>query len=145
VALGIAGFIARTQMNGVTAAGQTSFLPADSESTRAVDALQQASSGGEEVPVVIVFERRGGLTKADLRAIGRLGEGLNRLRLTGATPTIDPFSGEHRRLLGVQIGATVAFGVLLDTFLVRALLIPAITYRLGDRAWWPTRSRRDSY
>jgi RND superfamily putative drug exporter len=38
----------------------------------------------------------------------------------------------------VQIGATVAFGVLLDTFLVRALLIPAITYRLGDRAWWPS-------
>jgi len=41
----------------------------------------------------------------------------------------------------VQIGATVAFGVLLDTFLVRALLIPAITYRLGDRAWWPSRAR----
>jgi len=38
----------------------------------------------------------------------------------------------------VQIGATVAFGVLLDTFLVRALLIPAITYRLGNRAWWPS-------
>jgi putative drug exporter of the RND superfamily len=39
----------------------------------------------------------------------------------------------------IQIGATVAAGVLLDTFVVRALLIPAITYRLGDRAWWPSR------
>lgn len=39
----------------------------------------------------------------------------------------------------IQIGATVAVGVLIDTFLVRALLIPAITYRLGDRAWWPRR------
>ena len=39
----------------------------------------------------------------------------------------------------IQIGATVAIGVLLDTFIVRALLIPAITYRLGDRAWWPAR------
>jgi RND superfamily putative drug exporter len=38
----------------------------------------------------------------------------------------------------IQIGATVAAGVLLDTFVVRALLIPAITYRLGDRAWWPS-------
>ncbi|HEU4599036.1 MAG TPA: MMPL family transporter, partial [Solirubrobacterales bacterium] len=37
-----------------------------------------------------------------------------------------------------QVGATVAFGVLLDTFVVRALLVPAITYRLGDRAWWPS-------
>ncbi|HEX8050847.1 MAG TPA: MMPL family transporter, partial [Solirubrobacterales bacterium] len=44
----------------------------------------------------------------------------------------------------VQIGATVAFGVLLDTFLVRALLIPAITYRLGDRAWWPSRTASNS-
>ena len=43
----------------------------------------------------------------------------------------------------VQIGATVAFGVLLDTFVVRALLIPAITYRLGDRAWWPSRVDRE--
>jgi putative drug exporter of the RND superfamily len=40
----------------------------------------------------------------------------------------------------IQIGATVAVGVLLDTFIVRALLIPAITYRLGDRAWWPSRA-----
>ena len=42
----------------------------------------------------------------------------------------------------VQVGATVAAGVLLDTFVVRALLIPAITYRLGDRAWWPSRPER---
>jgi RND superfamily putative drug exporter len=39
----------------------------------------------------------------------------------------------------VQVGATVAIGVLLDTFVVRALLIPAITFRLGERAWWPGR------
>jgi RND superfamily putative drug exporter len=37
----------------------------------------------------------------------------------------------------VQIGATVAAGVLLDTFVVRSLLIPAITYLCGERAWWP--------
>jgi RND superfamily putative drug exporter len=41
----------------------------------------------------------------------------------------------------VQIGATVAVGVLLDTFVVRALLVPSITCRLGDRAWWPGRPR----
>jgi len=41
----------------------------------------------------------------------------------------------------VQIGAMVAIGVLLDTFVVRALLIPAITYLCGERAWWPGRAR----
>jgi RND superfamily putative drug exporter len=44
----------------------------------------------------------------------------------------------------VQIGATVAIGVLLDTFVVRALLIPAITYRLGERTWWPSRTASSS-
>ena len=37
----------------------------------------------------------------------------------------------------VQIGGTVALGILLDTFVVRALLVPTITHRLGGRAWWP--------
>jgi RND superfamily putative drug exporter len=41
----------------------------------------------------------------------------------------------------VQIGATVAIGVLLDTFVVRSLLIPAITYLCGERAWWPGAAR----
>jgi RND superfamily putative drug exporter len=36
-----------------------------------------------------------------------------------------------------QIGATVAFGILLDTFVVRALLVPALTVIAGERAWWP--------
>ena len=39
----------------------------------------------------------------------------------------------------IQVGATVAIGVLLDTFVVRATLIPAIAYRLGERTWWPSR------
>jgi RND superfamily putative drug exporter len=40
-----------------------------------------------------------------------------------------------------QLGFTVAVGVLLDTFLVRTVLVPAITSLLGDRAWWPGRVR----
>ena len=37
----------------------------------------------------------------------------------------------------VQIGAAVALGVLIDTFIVRALLVPSLTHLVGDRAWWP--------
>jgi len=36
-----------------------------------------------------------------------------------------------------QVGTTVALGVLIDTFIVRSLLVPAITTLLGDTAWWP--------
>ncbi|MFI5938820.1 MMPL family transporter [Streptomyces uncialis] len=37
----------------------------------------------------------------------------------------------------VQIAFIVAFGVLLDTLIVRSLLVPALVRDLGPRAWWP--------
>jgi RND superfamily putative drug exporter len=37
-----------------------------------------------------------------------------------------------------QIGVAVAIGVLIDTFVVRSILVPAITTLVGDRAWWPS-------
>jgi RND superfamily putative drug exporter len=38
-----------------------------------------------------------------------------------------------------QIAFIVAFGVLLDTLIVRSLLVPALAYDLGPRIWWPSR------
>lgn len=115
LALALAGYLGRSQIGDVTAAGQSSFLPANSESSRAIEALQgggsqgSGSGAGEEVPAVIVFERPGGLTGADLSAIGRIGRGLNRLRIVGATPIVDPFSAEARDALGDV--ARIAHGV----------------------------------
>ena len=39
----------------------------------------------------------------------------------------------------VQIAFIVAFGVLLDTLVVRSVLVPALVRDLGARAWWPSR------
>ena len=39
----------------------------------------------------------------------------------------------------LQLGVVVAVGVLLDTVVVRSLLVPAVTLDLGIRAWWPSR------
>jgi RND superfamily putative drug exporter len=41
-----------------------------------------------------------------------------------------------------QIAFIVAFGVLLDTLLVRTVLVPALAYDLGRRIWWPARLSR---
>jgi RND superfamily putative drug exporter len=38
-----------------------------------------------------------------------------------------------------QLGFAVALGVLVDTFVVRSLLVPSIAFLLGDRSWWPGR------
>jgi RND superfamily putative drug exporter len=39
-----------------------------------------------------------------------------------------------------QVGFVVALGLLVDTFLVRALLVPSIAVLLGERNWWPRSS-----
>nr|WP_220488204.1 MMPL family transporter [Tessaracoccus sp. MC1756] len=41
-----------------------------------------------------------------------------------------------------QLAFIVAFGVLLDTFLVRTLLVPALTYDIGPAIWWPSKLRK---
>ncbi|GHF14794.1 membrane protein [Amycolatopsis deserti] len=38
-----------------------------------------------------------------------------------------------------QIAFIVGFGVLLDTLIVRSLLVPALTLDVGRRIWWPSR------
>lgn len=41
-----------------------------------------------------------------------------------------------------QLAFIVAFGVLLDTVIVRTLLVPALSYDLGDRVWWPAKASK---
>ncbi|GAA1739285.1 efflux RND transporter permease subunit [Isoptericola hypogeus] len=41
-----------------------------------------------------------------------------------------------------QIAFIVAFGVLVDTLVVRSLLVPALVHDVGDRTWWPSRLGR---
>jgi RND superfamily putative drug exporter len=36
-----------------------------------------------------------------------------------------------------QVGVIVCIGVLLDTLVVRTVLVPALVLLLGDRFWWP--------
>ncbi|WP_108250145.1 MMPL family transporter [Planctomonas deserti] len=44
-----------------------------------------------------------------------------------------------------QIAFIVAFGVLLDTLVVRSLLVPALAYDLDRRIWWPSALSRGAH
>ncbi|WP_353940835.1 MMPL family transporter [Streptomyces sp. HUAS MG91] len=43
----------------------------------------------------------------------------------------------------VQIAFIVAFGVLLDTLVVRSLLVPALVRDIGPKSWWPSRLSKE--
>ena len=38
----------------------------------------------------------------------------------------------------LEMGTAIAIGVLLDTFLVRALLVPSLAVLAGRYSWWPS-------
>ena len=44
----------------------------------------------------------------------------------------------------VELGTRSSLGVLIDTFLVRSMLVPAIITVVGDASWWPSKLSREA-
>ena len=42
-----------------------------------------------------------------------------------------------------ELGFAVAFGVLLDTIIVRSLLVPALVHVIGPKVWWPSKLQHE--
>jgi RND superfamily putative drug exporter len=110
VVLATAGVVLHGRLGDVTAAGQSSFLPAHSQSTRVVSLLKSKFHGGENIPLFVLFDRPSGLTASDRAAIGRIGTQLQRLGLDGATPVFDPLTTAGKDLLPRGLGLVSADG-----------------------------------
>ncbi|MGW0218406.1 MMPL family transporter [Micromonospora chokoriensis] len=90
--------------------------------------------------------------REDARSLGTREGMLSALRVTGGVITsAGVLLAAVFAVLGVlplitltQIGIIVCIGVLLDTLLVRTVVVPALAFLLGERFWWPGRITRES-
>jgi putative drug exporter of the RND superfamily len=91
---------------------------------------------------------------------GRIWDEARRMRLREAIAVAAPQAARAVTVAGLALAASfallaivplrsfrefafiMAVGVLVDTFLVRTLLVPALTSLWGERAWWPGRRVR---
>jgi RND superfamily putative drug exporter len=87
------------------------------------------------------FERTGNAREALVEGLARSGRVIN---AAGAVMIVVFFTfGLSRPLPPKEMGVILGVAVLLDTMLVRLLLLPAALRLLGDRAWWiPSRLER---
>ncbi|MEV2239626.1 MMPL family transporter [Micromonospora sp. NPDC049891] len=85
--------------------------------------------------------------REDARSAGTRQGMLSALRVTGGVITsagillaaVFAVLGVLPLITLTQIGIIVCLGVLLDTLLVRTVVVPALAFLLGERFWWPGR------
>jgi RND superfamily putative drug exporter len=90
--------------------------------------------------------------RQEVARLGHRGGVLNGLAATGGVITsaglvlAATFSvlGTAPQIAFIEIGILVAVGVLIDTFLVRSILVPALALDVGRAFWWPGRLARDA-
>jgi RND superfamily putative drug exporter len=83
---------------------------------------------------------RGGTRPAMIRALGATGGVITSAGILLAA--VFTVLGVLPVIVLTQIGVIVGVGVLLDTLLVRTLVVPAIALLLGERFWWPAHPAR---
>jgi len=87
------------------------------------------------------------LGEAVVRAVGRTGSTVTSagLVLAGTFGVLAVVAGSSASGSQVRaIGFGLAIGILMDTFVVRTLLVPATVTLLGRWNWWPARMSRES-
>jgi len=86
-------------------------------------------------------EARRGVRTAVIRTIGATGGVITSAGLIFAASMFGmTFSNI---VAAVQIGFVIGVGLLLDTFLVRTITVPAIAVLLGNANWWPAKLHFD--
>lgn len=119
-----------------------SALPQGAQSTTVLKRLASEFPSGQTASGLIVHQRvarHHGTREGVLRALGATGPAITSAGII--------LAGTFSVLLTLpvwfifNIGFVVAIGILLDTFVVRTIMVPAAVELLGDRVWWPSSAR----
>jgi len=88
-------------------------------------------------------EAKYGIRSAVVRTVGATGGVITSAGLIFAASmlaiTVSSF------LTAAQMGFVIGVGLLLDTFIVRTLTVPAMAVLVGDKNWWPSKPPRVKY
>lgn len=85
-------------------------------------------------------EAKYGVRSAIVKTVGATGGVITSAGLIFAASMLSMTVSSIRT--GVQIGFIIGVGLLLDTFLVRTITVPAMAALIGDANWWPSKSPR---
>lgn len=80
-------------------------------------------------------EAPGGLRTGTIRAFAGTGSVVTTAGVVFATTMFAMLGSSLTNIM--QLGSTIGMGLLVDTFIVRAVIVPAIATQLGMWFWWP--------
>jgi RND superfamily putative drug exporter len=101
-------------------------------------------------------------TDYNLFVVGRIWQESNETSVAAAVRTVVPRTGRAISIAGIALAVSfamlalvpigpfrefavaIALGVVIDTFVVRTLLIPSVFTTLGAWSWWPARGTPSS-
>jgi putative drug exporter of the RND superfamily len=113
-----------TRLEEVQRNDAESFLPAEAESVRVLDLLQQAS-GTDAIPTLVVYERDGGLRPQDLEAVARDRQAVlddGDIEIDGEVPPPVPAESGEAAQLFLPLGEDDGFAFGQDVQRVRQIV-----------------------
>ena len=116
----------------------SAFLPDSAESTQTAKIIEVFNvSRNQILPTLVIY-----LGKVSAEKIAGLNAHLATLGVVGFILIIvsrSPFLWILPLVFLAGLGFAVAFGVLLDTLIVRSILVQALVHNIGGKVGWPSK------